>query len=601
MNKVFSYLINLYIKQLLFTKFASPKTSAKTLNKAKDIIKKSGFVLLIIYSIGFLLLFWGFISLYIFSSIDKIDENIDSIEEISHIKDNIVSISISLILSILGFLNVIITFLSVNFFLNLNSSDEILLSLPIKSTTLFSAKVFTISLTNGLLFILMNIVMFFVYGYIAKVTIDYYFIFIIQSISIQFFSSLIAIILSLLLVNIFKFLRNKDLITYLSIFIFLPIIIAYNLLIQQFMQNPAMIQNSLINLILNNSKILTSIKWVLGPIYLYSSYIAKSVVETDILHRYFHYFIQILIIIGFFILTILIFSPIYKKLLLLTNIQRDKKERKRGRYFSLKQNSTFFALFKKEIISTYREPTYFINGPFVIILLPIIFGVLIFFQSKNNSELKNIINIILSNKDVINFLAPILVGSSFLIGDFSNITSTAISREGKNFGILKTLPIKPENYISSKLAHGLLLTTFGSFLIAVLVYYLLKINIIILLLITIISVISSVLFHVIALFIDMARPKLNWDNPIIAMKQNINAVISIFLAMGYSILLFFQTKYFLKFVNSITFKLLPNVNNQLILLYFSLLLLLILVIIENLLIYFIFISRLKREYYKIEL
>lgn len=602
MNKTIFNLLKIYFRQIFYSQFERLKSSGKTENKAKKYLRQFGFLILIAYGFGVMLSGWGYVSFNLLKSLNSIGDSQIQLGQLIYTRVDLIVLVLSFFTAIISLLNILFTFFSVNFFLNLSTSEEYIITLPIKDSTLFSSKIIVISILNGFFFFLLNLILFISYGIVEKLSFDYYIIFIIDSSLIVFFSSLLAIALSLLLVNIFKFLKNKDLITYLSIFVFLPILVGYNLFFQNLIQNSSIMKDALFNVLNKGYNTIKIIKVILGPINLFNGFIVTTLVKVKTIYRFIYLLIQIGILILFFKLILIIFSPIYKKLLLMTGIKKEKKG-KNGfkKKFIFKQKHSFLALLKKEVFTTYREPTYFLNGPFVIVLMPLILGITFYFQSKNSPDINNLLSILINNTKNSGLFFSIAIVASFLIGDFSSITSTAISREGKSFSILKSLPINPKEFIISKILHGLILTTFGSLLIGIFLFFLTKISFLLILFVIFISVISSIIFHIICLSLDLGKPKLNWDNPIIAMKQNFNAVYAIFIAMGYSVFLFFQTKFIFnfclnfikKYINEITYR--PALLNII-----PLLILLFIVIIENILLYFILYPRLEKQFYEIE-
>ena len=64
-----------------------------------------------------------------------------------------------------------------------------------------------------------------------------------------------------------------------------------------------------------------------------------------------------------------------------------------------------------------------------------------------------------------------------------------------------------------------------------------------------ISLIISLLLIFVEMFIDTINPKLLWENPMAAFKQNVNAIVSTFISMGVvflsGLLMFFLPKNFM--------------------------------------------------------
>ncbi len=606
MNKITLKLLSIYLRQILSGQFERFKTSKDKNNKTKSNLRMISLIFLIIYGFGTLLVLWGMISYQLFSQLHALGDQKLMIQGKILDRFDLISLSMTFLTLIIGFLNFVFTFFYVSYFLNLTPSEEYLLTLPIDSKTLFASKIINISITSGFFFMIMNLVQFIMYGVIENVTFDYYFIFLIQSVIINLFCSILSIAISLFFVNIFKFLKNKDLITYLSILIFLPLVLGYNIVIQKITQNPSAIKDIFINLISNNFDKLKIIQIIFSPLFLFINYIINTIIKEKTILRFLHFLIQIGVVFLLYELVLIIFSPIYKKLLLMTNVKRAKinnNDSKTKSYInsSYKRRTPYISLLRKEISSIYREPQFFLNGPFVIILMPLILFVTYYFSYKNSNEMNGLISLILGNKNNMNLIVSIAVVASFLLGDFSSITSTAISREGKSFSILKTLPIKPKEYILSKITHGLILTFFGSLVFSFVLYFILKLNLYAVILICIIVLISSILFHIISISFDINKPKLNWDNPVIAMKQNFNAVYAIFVAMGYAVGLFFQTRFILKISFNFLLRLFPLLADKPdFTLILGLILIMFIVILENLIFYLLIISNLEKKYYEIE-
>ncbi|MFN3411013.1 MAG: hypothetical protein ACK4YF_02505 [Exilispira sp.] len=603
MNKILLRLINIYFKQILSgfgEKFF--KDNLKE-TKIKKVLKKVGIIILIVYGFGSIIITLSYFSYLYFQGIHSIGEQQIQIGNRILNRLDIASLSLTLIVVVIGILNGITTFFSINYFLSLTSSDEYLLTLPIEEKILFSSKTINISLTNSFFFMIITFVQLIIYGFIEKAGIDFYIISFFLSIIINLYSSLLAIAISLFIINLFKFLKNKDLMIYLSIFIVLPILIVYNIISQKFLLKSSNLNNIFIEIYSKNHNTIKLFQIIFSPLFLFFNYIINNLIKEKTAIKFLHYLIQSGILFLIYKLVIIIFSPIYKKLLILTNIGREiKGYRILKKQISYKRKKPIFSLLIKEILSVYREPNYLLNGPFVMILLPVILFITFYFSAKSSNDIKNLIINFSTNQKEYFTIINIAIIASFLMGGFTNITSTAISREGKNFSILKTIPLRTKDYIFSKLFHGIFYNILSSLFISILLFIVTKINFVAIFFIILISILSSILFHIISLYFDISRPRLNWDNSIVAVKQNFNAVYSIFFAMGYSTILFFQTKYIFEINSNFFIKysgLLVNKFNFLIL--SGLVFLLILVICENLLVYLFTISSLEKKFNSIEI
>ncbi len=138
------------------------------------------------------------------------------------------------------------------------------------------------------------------------------------------------------------------------------------------------------------------------------------------------------------------------------------------------------------------------------------------------------------------FLA--LGGAAFTIfsGTFANIATTSFSREGKSLNDLKAMPLKFNMIIKAKFWHALLYVGIADVItinIVMALYCILKLPfslsdmIAVCVLMTLTAVSISVLLIIIDMFIDTVHPKLNWETPMAACKQNLNVLWSMLLTL----------------------------------------------------------------------
>lgn len=227
----------------------------------------------------------------------------------------------------------------------------------------------------------------------------------------------------------------------------------------------------------------------------------------------------------------------------------DSKEVEKVLHTEIKANSIFKTVFIRDVRTVLREPSFFANGPLLVLLLPIImiFPLAItFMQSGENlKELGGFIKEYLTNEDLMVTIGYYitLALSAFVIfmGNSTSLASTAFSREGKSLYDLKAMPIDNKIIVYAKFLHVfiyviiadivLILFACGIFAglgiadtIPVLIPCFIKM--------IILSGLASVVLIVSEMFIDTVNPKLNWENPIAAFKQNVNSMISLFVTIS---------------------------------------------------------------------
>ncbi len=185
-------------------------------------------------------------------------------------------------------------------------------------------------------------------------------------------------------------------------------------------------------------------------------------------------------------------------------------------------------LVAREIRLMNREPMYLLNGPFVMILMPALMAVVFAAQGEALAEMSAAITPLLSGPG--GYLVPAAFGA--FLGSSTSIACTAVSRDAKALPWIRSLPIAPAKYFAAKLLHAEVFAVIGSLIgcgAGITLFHTAALDAAIALLLA--NIISAAM-NMGGLWLDTAFPRIRWDNPIAAMKQNPNAVIAILSTMG---------------------------------------------------------------------
>lgn len=214
----------------------------------------------------------------------------------------------------------------------------------------------------------------------------------------------------------------------------------------------------------------------------------------------------------------------------------------------VKTNSVFKALYLRDVRTVLREPTFFANGPLMIILLPVIMTISMCFAffvqggetlDGMKAELASRINK-LSPEDFTRikfYIILIAAAVSNFMGNSTSIASSSFSREGKSMYDLKAMPVTNLMIAKVKFWHAMTYVFLSdiitiNFVVALILIlalpFTLEIIIEIVVMIIIINTAVSLPLVFMDMFIDTANPKLNWENPVAAFKQNMNSIIAVF-------------------------------------------------------------------------
>jgi len=186
------------------------------------------------------------------------------------------------------------------------------------------------------------------------------------------------------------------------------------------------------------------------------------------------------------------------------------------------------ATFLREWRLMNRTPIFFLNGVLVVVIVP---AVLLVMMSAGSSDPFVSILANLGNRHA---TAVILGLTAFFLvcGCLNGTASSAFSREGKHFWISKTIPVAWRTQIAAKLLHAWLIAVLGAFTAALVAYVKLKVSVPVILAAYLLAAAAALLLTLLALRIDLARPRLQWTNPQVAIKQNWNVFLAMVVQFG---------------------------------------------------------------------
>jgi len=211
-----------------------------------------------------------------------------------------------------------------------------------------------------------------------------------------------------------------------------------------------------------------------------------------------------------------------------------------------KVSSPMRSYFTKEIRLLVRTPIYFMNCVLSNFLMPVVLIIPFFLQSKNSQSSLPWEDLALNPKSQI-ILIAVISGITVFLVIVNSITSTSLSREGKQFFISKYIPLSYEKQIQAKLLSGYVFGLLGTLLMNIAIGILLKLNLDLIILIITITLVAIVPIIEVGLLIDIYRPKLDWDNEQKAVKQNLNSIFTMLIAailagsIGYIVIRYLET------------------------------------------------------------
>lgn len=488
------------LKTLLKACLSSDMNLFKISNKKKK--GKGSAVLPIILAI-YLMGYFGFMSFGLYSELDK--------QGSAYVLLSIFTFAITLLTLIEGM------YKTGSLLFNCKD-DDLLLSLPIKRSTVLFVRIFKFYLFELLYNSLFLLPVILAYIPFSKSLITYILVVILVILLSPIIPIAISSIIGALTSTISSRFKHKNIVEIVLSFILLAGVFFVSMNGTKFM-----------DYLVNNASKLNDI---ITKYYYPAGVVGKLANNFNI--------IDLLIFVGLnivvFLLTILMISKVYFKIN--TMVRSTKSKTSKNKNYTVKIRSIRSSLIKKELNTFFSTPVFIVNSGFGLVLFIIIVALMIiktdtfstmFIHTNTGEALNN--NIFINNISLI--ILMMMVFTAFM----TSITNSVISLEGRNINILKSLPVKVKTILMSKIYACMVITTpvFILGLIALLIKF--KFNIIEFILLVLLSIMMPLISHFIGILINLKYPKLDAESSAEVVKQSTSSLISVMIGMG---LMFFN-------------------------------------------------------------
>ncbi len=452
---------------------------------------------------------------------------------------NYESIGLKLMCYIVSIFTFIFSFPVILNELYFSNDIEKLLPLPIKPVELVFSKFTACFLVENLIQILLIIVSILSYVAALDLNISHILISAIQIISLPIIPMVYTSIISLIIMNFAKHIKNKENIKKISsvlvVFLFILFFFLVGLLkdfnFQTYIENFAQ----------GNHKFFD----VMNIIFPHIDLFAKTITNKDL--------VSLLIYIGLNIVYLLVFLLLAKFIYFNSVIGLSSKDTKTKNNSTkllnnIKTKSPLKSYIEKEFRILVRTPSFFINCIVINIIWPI-FALTIHKIILTDFGINDIQKLLIENGDVVRIVLLLIVtGLSILLPAMNSIASTSFSREGKHFSFMKYIPVSYKDQWKAKYIISMIISFVGINLYLTIFYILIRLDIMTVILFYIISALAVSSTNLISMYIDSIQPKLIWDDENNALRENFNT----FIAMSIALLIFgiiCGTAYFYLFKN----------------------------------------------------
>jgi len=203
------------------------------------------------------------------------------------------------------------------------------------------------------------------------------------------------------------------------------------------------------------------------------------------------------------------------------NLEHSKKSSKSNQTY--KGSNTITALMGREFKQLIRTPSFAFNCLINIILTPVTVLIMLLTMPNMGGE---------AAEEFVMPLWQVIFGLVIMMGVGMNLSaSTAITREGKSFKMLKMLPVSAETQLNAKIIVYTIISVIA-IIPSIIMVMIFEPNWINFAFSIPIAILFAYGFNCFAVLWDLRKPKLDWTTPNEAVKQNFNIIIPMFIFMG---------------------------------------------------------------------
>ncbi|WP_294579082.1 hypothetical protein [uncultured Thomasclavelia sp.] len=391
--------------------------------------------------------------------------------------------------------------------------NELLLSMPIKTRDILLSRILVVLILNYIYEALIALPGIVVYYWNRPFDIFQFLIFLIVMLTLPLFVLALTCVFGWLLAMVLKKINNKTVITLILSLAFLGI---YFYLVNR-------IPGYLVTLAASGQTIGEIISSKLFPIY----HLAIAICQNNLISL----LIYLLCAIIPFVIVVNLLSHNFIKLT--TTKTGSKKEKLK--ISDIKTNKAKKALFIRELRHYGSNPMVILNTGLGIAFTVFLAGALLV---KGHEFLLLFDEIPVELTYMLNeWLVAILCLVVICCSCFNTISSSLISLEGNRLWIIKSLPISSKDILDSKLLLHLVLCLPAGILFSLVAVIVFSLNVIDALLVLLVPVVFTVFEAVYGLLVNLWKPKFDWVNETVVVKQSLAVTIAIFGSMAIAVLI----------------------------------------------------------------
>ena len=390
--------------------------------------------------------------------------------------------------------------------------NDLLLSMPIKTRDILLSRILVVLLLNYVYEALIALPAIIVYYLHQPFNGLQMLIFIIVFVTLPLFVLVLSCVFGWLITMVLKKIPSK---TFITMVLSLGVLVAYFYLINK-------MPEYLASLITNGETIGEIVESKLYPIY----HLAKAISDMNL----FSLIVYLLTALIPFVLVIYLLSLNFIKL------TTSKSGVKKGKLkqTDIKTNGLKKSLFMRELRHFTSNPMVMMNSAIGIAFTIFLAGALIVKSNDVKIIVQSISPLLQGtlNEWLVAGLCLVIIG----VSSFNYISASLISLEGNRLWIIKSLPLKTKDILDSKLLLHIVLCIPPAIIFSLAGIYVFSLDIVDALIVILVPVIFIVFEAIFGLLINLWKPKFDWVNETIVVKQSMAVIIAMLGTMAFVVL-----------------------------------------------------------------
>lgn len=392
---------------------------------------------------------------------------------------------------------------------------EYVLPLPLKPREIVMAKLNTILITEYGTELLFGAIPLILYGILTGAGAIYYLMTIAVLLVFPILPILIALLLIMVVMTFSRFTRNREKFQAISTMLIVAIVMIFSFSMSSTNQ---MSDEQLAQSLVQANGMVEQ----LGGYFITIQPAIKAITNPSILSAIFEFAKILLITIIGYVIFLAIGQKIYLRGAVGSSSSSNRKKKEKVPLEYQKQ-SVGLSYVKKEMKILIRNPVFFMQCVLPAILMPILmFGLTgIGLIGAPQEEVKEAIMQI-QPFAYSSFAVCIVLGITVFFSMMLYTATTAFSRDGQNATFVKYIPIALYKQLYYKAVPNMLFYGIETILTLGVFWFLTRVSILFLLVLFIVAMLIGVITSIIMEFVDLKKPKLEWDTEYAVVKQNLN-------------------------------------------------------------------------------